>query len=279
MLKKRGATRIAVIMPAYNAEKTIGDAVNSVIESLCPVHLIISDDASRIPAERTLAGMGLTSPAVTVLRAEHNGGPSTARNRAARYALERDYDLIALLDADDISMPDRFIKQAEFLCDNPLVGVVGSWGKIVDADATSVLHVTYPPIEPSRVRRGLCFDNCIINTSAMFRSEVLKSVGLWREDMWTAEDYDLFCRVAQKFDIANLPEFLVQYRSLDTGLSRSAVTAQRRGRLRVQLRYLPKRLLYWEAWAGLAISLARAAIPTPVVETVKRSLRIEKFFG
>ncbi|NJO55012.1 MAG: glycosyltransferase [Rhodospirillales bacterium] len=272
---------VAVIMAAYNAERTLPEAIKSVLASTLPVGLVIVDDASRMPAEDAIVRtFGDIPPRVTILRCEKNMGPSGARNLGFKHIIETGYRYAAVLDSDDIAHPERFTKQVGYLEGNPAVAAVGTWGHLIDATSLAVISAeSYPPVRSADVRRALCFDSCIINTSVMFRVSALQEVGVWDESLYTAEDYDLFCRLARKYELANLPEYLVNYRSSPGGISLSGVTAQRRARLLVQLRHFPFRFHYWQAWVGVAISAVRLMTPTPVVDKVKQLMGRRRVFG
>ncbi|SMF43974.1 Glycosyltransferase like family 2 [Azospirillum oryzae] len=270
---------IAVIMAAYNADGTLPDAVASVLASTVPVHLFVVDDASGTPAEMVLRNaFGCVPDWVEVIRNHCNLGVSATRNRALRHILAEGYRYAAVLDADDIAHPERFEKQAAYLNTHSCVAAVGSWANAVDEHTLAVVRrVLYPSSDPETVRRDLCFDSPIVNSSVMFRVDALREVGLWDERLRTAEDYDLFCRLAARFDLANLPEILVDFRLCRTGLSRAGINAQRRARLRVQLRYFPERAWRWQAWAGIVRSTVRLLVPTSLVEGMKsRRIAVER---
>jgi glycosyltransferase involved in cell wall biosynthesis len=259
-------------MAAYNADATLPEAVTSVLASTVPVHLFIVDDASHKLAYDVLKETLGDIPAnVTILRNEINTGPSGARNLAIRCIIEDGYPYAAVLDADDLAHAERFIKQAVFLDTNPHVAAVGTWANYVHDETLALVSTeSYSPPLPADVRRALCFDNCFINSSIMFRVSALQDIGLWNESMYTGEDYDLFCRLARCYDLASIPEYLVDYRLSRGGISLTGISAQRRARLLVQLRYFSHRFYYWQAWAGILISIVRILIPTPWIEGYKR---------
>ncbi len=216
--------KVAVVMAAYNAEATVLEAVASVQASSVPVHVFIVDDASRKPVTDVfLEGVGYIPANVTILRNEVNTGPAGARNVAIRRIIAEGYPYAAVLDADDIAHPERFAKQAIFLDANPQVAAVGTWANYLDDETLSIVGTeSFPPAFPADIRRALCINNnCMINTSVMLRVSSLQDVGLWDESFYTGEDYDLFCRLARCYDLANIPEYLV-----DVRLSRVALLLQ-----------------------------------------------------
>src|SRR6266545_3920078 len=88
----------AVLIAAYNADKTIERAVDSVLSSTVPCHIYIVDDGSRVPVRNIL---GRRAGEIEIIRLEKNRGPAAARNIGLSVILERDHDFVAILDADD----------------------------------------------------------------------------------------------------------------------------------------------------------------------------------
>ncbi len=263
--------KVAVVMAAYNAEATVLEAVASVQASSVPVHLFIVDDASRKPVTDVfLEGVGYIPANVTILRNEVNTGPAGARNVALHRIIAEGYPYAAVLDADDIAHPERFAKQAIFLDANPQVAAVGTWANYLDDETLSIVGTeSFPPAFPADIRRALCINSCMINTSVMFRVSALQDIGLWNKSLRTGEDYDVFCRLVRRYDLANIPEYLVDVRLSRGGLTLSGTNAQRRARLFIQLRNFPYRFHYWQALAGVIISGVRVLVPTSWVEGYK----------
>ncbi|WP_193369254.1 glycosyltransferase family 2 protein [Pelagibius marinus] len=116
--------RVSVLLPAYNAAGTLGDALGSVLnQTLSEVEVIVADDASRDATGELARRAAVADPRVRVLNMEKNGGAAAARNRALAAARG---DWVALLDADDRFAPDRLDRlvalgerrQADIVADN-----------------------------------------------------------------------------------------------------------------------------------------------------------------
>lgn len=271
---------VAVVIAAYNAEATLLDALDSVLASTCPVHVFIVDDASTVPVATFIAEQrGAIPENLEIIRQSANLGPAAARNRAMRRIMDLGFAFAALLDADDIAHVHRFTCQKAYLDDHPDVAVVGTWGNWIDeASKSRIGQMNYPPLSPPQVRLALCFDSCLINSSVMFRVSTLCQTGLWDESMYTAEDYELFCRINRYHALANIPSYLVDIRVSSRGISRGGVRAQRLARLQVQLRHLSGRWMYWQAWLGISISTVRILVPTSWVEGYKRAMNRRTVF-
>ena len=128
-------------------------------------------------------------------------------------------DLIARLDADDIAVPDRLERQVTWLEANPSVAALG--GSIISIDRNDRklrLHI-YPV---GSVRTLMLRGPAIAHPTAMMRKSVLTAIGGYRTAFDVAEDYDMWLRMAEKADIANIPAVLTYYRLHATKRSRAS---------------------------------------------------------
>ncbi len=129
---------------------------------------------------------------------------------------------IARLDHDDLMLPERLKKQVEFLDANPNVGMVGTWAQIYE-DSLPSQRFHKHPASSAAIRLHLLFDNPFVHASVMLRRDVLDSVGSYTEerDRLPPEDYELWSRIARRFDVANIPDILTIYREVQSSISRS----------------------------------------------------------
>jgi glycosyltransferase involved in cell wall biosynthesis len=128
--------------------------------------------------------------------------------------------LVARMDADDISYPERLEKQVSFMISNPEVGVLGTSYDIIDS-LGNVLSTRYPPATDSKIRSSLFLQNPLCHPSVMFRRDTVSELGGYLGGLH-AEDYDLWARLATSTSIkfANLSEVCIGYRSYGSGQSR-----------------------------------------------------------
>jgi glycosyltransferase involved in cell wall biosynthesis len=263
-------SRVAVLMPAYNAEHHIYRAVKSLLQSTFPCDIYIVDDGSTIPVAQVLGDM----PGVHVLRLQENCGIARARNVGLNAILEHAYDFVACLDADDICYPERIAKQVAFLDCHRDVAVVGTWGRHIEEQSGKTISVNRTPSNGYSAKKAMRSNMAIINTSAMIRADALRAVGLYSEQYSAAEDYELFCRIATRFAIANIPEILVDIRISQNGISLKRRRRQLLDRLEIQLKYFD--LLVFGAWLGLFRTLLLLLVPASMYSKVKSS---SKWFG
>lgn len=256
------STQIAVLMPAYNADRTIREAVDSILASTAPCDLVIIDDCSRVPVADVLG----PREHVEIVRLDRNRGLAAALNVGLAHILERGYQYIARMDADDFSYPDRLAKQLAFLQANPQVGAVGTSVRFVNEE-TGAVRYHEAPRDHEAVRRRLFFNNAFVHSTWMLRAEVAKAHGFYSTEYPAAEDYEYLRRICPHVKLANLPDYLLDYRIVTTGISVTKRRRQLLDRLRIQLAYFE--WLEWRAWAGAATTLLLFAVPLKWLELLK----------
>jgi len=206
---------LSVVMPVYNAEGFVHEALESILkQTFKDFEFIIVDDGSTDKTGEILLEYAQRDDRIR-LYTQENSGLIASLNRYCRVAKGR---YIARMDADDISLPTRFEKQFRFLEGRPDIGVLGTW--IRDMDPKGTLHTVWPvPTDPAVIRWFLMFGNCIAHASVMMRRDVLERAGYYRPKALHVEDYDLWIRVSELTGVANYPEVLVYYRLSDDSVS------------------------------------------------------------
>ena len=239
-------TDTAVIVAAYNAERTIRQAVESVLSGTLACDIFVVDDASRIPAADAL---GPLAARVTIIRLDQNRGPAAARNAALARILAGAYKYAAIMDADDISHPTRLAVQRAFLEENPNVGAVGTWVRLFDDRTGETVFSFNRAADPASIRKLMYFNVGISHATTILRVDALRRVGVYDENYAAAEDYELLRRIATQYDLANIPECLLSYRISPGGQSRS----RRQRQLVRSAAHAAEifRALEWRAWAGV----------------------------
>ena len=196
----------SVVIPAYNAARTIEAAVSSVLAQTIPPELVfVVDDGSQDETAATVAGL----PAITLIR-QANAGPGAARNRGAALSSS---EWLAFLDADDTWLPRKMERQLR-LAAEPSIGVIHASGPEQTRRA------------PPRVGfADLWTANYITLSSAIVRKAAFDQVGGFDEDraLISVEDYNLWLRIAANgWEIATWPETLIQYSPAPASLSNQA---------------------------------------------------------
>lgn len=189
------------------------EAIDSILyQDFTNFELIVIDDASR---DRSLDILySYNDPRLVILRNDENSGIVYSLNKGLKIAQGK---YIARMDADDISMPDRFEKQYQFLDSNPNIGVVGSWGEYIDELGKNISFVKHPQ-KDNEIRTLLLVKNCIFHPSVMIRRELLVDIG-YKDGYKHAEDYWLWTELLANTKFENIPEYLIKYRIRGNNIS------------------------------------------------------------
>ena len=213
---------ISVIMPVYKGERFLREAIDSILnQTFTDFEFIIINDGS---TDGTLEIIqSYSDKRIRLVNNESNQGIVACLNHGIELA-QGEY--IARMDADDISLPERFEKQIRFLEENPDVGVCGTWRKNIDANGDIIGERTHPK-EDYLIKWKLFLNtNPISHPTILMRADLVKSVGGYNEKFKHCEDYDLWRRLIYKTKIYNIPEFLLSYRYHDNNITTTQQSTQ-----------------------------------------------------
>jgi glycosyltransferase involved in cell wall biosynthesis len=255
---------VAVLMPAYNGQADVDLTLASFNESAL-VHVLIVDDGSTPP----IVAPTLANLQIEVLRMPQNGGIERALQTGIDALAQRGFRYAARIDAGDRSVPQRLAKQRAYMEAHPQVAGLGMWTQVVTRAGKPLFMLT-PPAEPAAIRRLRFFRSCLAHPSMMLRIDAVRGVGNYRATYPSAEDLDLFVRLMERYDCANLPELGLYYELNEGGISATRRRRQVLSTLRLQLRYFNVANPY--DWFGLAKNLLHLVTPYRALQRVKRSL-------
>lgn len=198
---------VTVVMPAYNAEKTIREAVGSVIaQTVKDWELIVIDDGSTDNTVAILTELAGSDSRIRFLQNEKNSGVSYTRNRAV--ALSKG-EWIAFLDSDDIWQPQKLEKQLELLNKYPEMVVCYTASSFID-DKGNPFEYVMEAIEELDYKT-LLHKNIMSCSSVMIRSSVMKEIKMPSDKMH--EDFFVWLTVLKKYKFAyGVNEPLLVYR-------------------------------------------------------------------
>ena len=195
---------ITVLLPAYNAEPFITEAVMSILQqSYTNFVLLIIDDGSTDRTGEILEELASRDGRIALYRRENRGLIATLNEGLSLCRTE----LVARMDADDIALPDRLVMQKDFMDAHPGIVVCGS--DMVACESGKML--VYPRQERCPV--ACLFGSPLAHPTVIFRKSIVESLGGYGEEMLFAEDYDLWARIiANGLKMANIPQPLLVYR-------------------------------------------------------------------
>ncbi len=198
---------VTVLMSVYNSAPFLRASIESVLgQTFRDFEFLIIDDCSTDSSLEII--QSYADPRIRVVRNEKNLALIRSLNKGLQLA-QGTY--IARHDSDDLSLPLRLDKEVRFLESNGGVGLVGSYFIAIN-EAGEFLQYFRPPTDSDALKRKLLIKNPFAHGTVMFRKECIEKTGFYREELKHAEDYDLWLRISQFFDLANLPLYLYQWR-------------------------------------------------------------------
>jgi glycosyltransferase involved in cell wall biosynthesis len=224
---------ISVVMPVYNAEDFIVEAVESILtQTLDDFELIIVDDASTDSTSDELNRMN--DARIIRLRNSVRRGNYGSRNEGLDICKGK---YVCVMDADDIADPARFEKQYCFMDSNPQLVASGTF-----FNAFTDIHSLIPikrllPYETIKIH--LLWDNVFLHPSMIIRNEVIRLHGIrYSEDYYYAADYNMMVELSRLGEMTNLPEYLMFYRRHKKQISSAKFREQQMYRHKIQLKQI-----------------------------------------
>tara|TARA_R100000027_G_scaffold61041_3_gene52138 strand:- start:1407 stop:2405 length:999 start_codon:yes stop_codon:yes gene_type:complete len=221
---------VSILLPVYNGSKYLGAAIQSIVgQTYRDWELLVLDDGST--DESVSVARSFVDERIRVLPNGENRGVAKTLNRGMSLA---EGSLIARMDADDESMPDRLVRQVSFLQENEQVGLLGT-----NALSAETGEATFAvPLDHGKIRSNLLFNCSFLHPTVMWRAALFRENGLSYEETPTAEDYDLWERACGRITAANLPDQLLRYRNDPEVKVTAYVRQQKEGGRRVRERAL-----------------------------------------
>lgn len=201
---------ISVILPVYNANGYLPLALDSILnQTYHHFELIAIDDGSTDNSLAILKNYAKKDKRIKVIQNKRNLNIANSLNKAIKLAKGQ---YIARMDADDISLPQRFQKQINFLLKHPEVVILGGQVRTMDVQSKSLGHKLFPILDRD-IRESLYTSNPIQHPTAIINKFLLpKNFSWYNPALPPAEDYDLFFRLGQFGKYHNLNHFVLKYR-------------------------------------------------------------------
>lgn len=206
--------KVSVCLAVYKTNPIyLNDCLSSILnQSFTDFELLIVDDCpSDTECEKIIKSFN--DKRIKYFRNEKNLGISQTRNKLLDLS-EGEY--IAVMDHDDISLPNRLEKEVAYLDAHPECGVVSCW-----YERFPQIKLKKKPVTSFNIKKALRNSCPLLHPAAMIRKSVLSENHLrYEEEFSPSEDYALWCRLADKTDFYNIPEVLFRYRDHETNESK-----------------------------------------------------------
>jgi hypothetical protein len=219
---------ISVAMSVFNGERFLASAIESVLaQDFADFEFLIIDDGSSDGSAGLIREYAERDPRIRPIVRENRGLVASLNEMidAARAPI------IARMDADDICRPDRFARQIGFLAGHPEYGVVGSWSEDIGENGEKLVRsgADHPETHEELLAAIEIGGQLICHPAAMYRRDVVRSVGGYHAAFRHCEDLDLWLRLSSVTRLGNIPERLLRYRRYPGQVSSRHATEQQIG--------------------------------------------------
>jgi len=198
--------KVSVVIPVYNAELFVAEAIESILnQTYNNIEVIVVNDASTDSTGLILTGF---VDRVKIITNKVNMGDPASRNRGITASSGYYY---ASMDADDVCLPDRILKEVEFIQSHEDCILVGGQAVYIDA-LGNILGFSNYPTKEEVIKRHIWRRNPVAHSSVLTRMDLVKRVGMYDESLRTCSDYDLWLRLLHFGYAGNLREAVIKYR-------------------------------------------------------------------
>lgn len=223
---------VSILVPLYNQEQFVRECIESLLkQTYSNTEIIIINDAC---TDRSMEVVrSFDDRRIKVITNDRNIGLAASVNNAIRQAQGH---FLARMDADDISHASRISKQVAFLENNESVDILGS--AMQSFGYSQYTH--FFPTTHEGCKTQLLFNVCFGHPTVVFRRSVFENAGsFYRPELKQySEEYDVWCRIVDKFTFANLPEVLLQYRTFPPGKKAEAENKRRENSFKIRNQFI-----------------------------------------
>ncbi|MCS3158304.1 glycosyltransferase [Phocaeicola dorei] len=221
---------VTVLMPVYNAEKYLAEAINSILnQTFTNYELLIINDGSTDKSEEII--LKYSDKRIRYIKNDKNIRLVATLNKGIELAKGK---YIARMDADDISVPTRLEKQITLLENNEDIGVCGSFLYVFGENIRN--YIAKKPLTDIGIKSALLVQNPLGHPNVTIRKSILiKHHIRYDERFYRMEDWGLWITLMNKCKYANIPEILLQYRYVNTSESRQNKKDDKHLKIRTEL--------------------------------------------
>jgi glycosyltransferase involved in cell wall biosynthesis len=219
------APLISVLLSVYNGRLYVQEAVESILsQTLGDFELLIIDDGSKDDSVLILKRLEKQDSRIRLIARENRGLTVTLNELFASSRGE----FLARMDCDDVALPHRFAVQIDALRRHPKVVCTGGCFELIDASGRS-LTTLRPPTDNAEIQRQVLRGHgAICHPCAMIRRDAMQQIGGYDERYRTAQDLDLWLRLGEVGELANVPETILKFRLHESSVSETRRLEQRR---------------------------------------------------
>ena len=234
-MKEYNTPLVSVLITVYNDEKHIGTAVESILnQSFQDFEIVVVDDGSTDNTPMVLQKYSEADNRIKIF-SQANSGTTKAANNGLSKSVGK---YIARLDSGDYSYSHRLKYEVDFLEKNPNIALIGGGVHIIDVEGRIIgsrnINIKHP--------KNVLAHRCIFQQSdVMFRKEAIMKLGGYREKFKNAQDYDLWLRISEKYEIVKVNEIFGVWR-LNAGGYTLSRTFEQKAEIEIIKKMAQKRL-------------------------------------
>lgn len=224
---KKDKPLVSVVMPIYNAQQYLAQAIDSILsQTLKNFELILINDASIDKTLQIIRKYKRRDNRIRIINNKKNLQMAQSLNLAISKA---ESDLIARMDQDDISLPNRLEVQYDFMKSHPNIAIVGNNIIIINEKNKIIGKRTYPTTSKG-LKKILFRYSAFAHPTVMFRKYPFQKTGGYNLQKHPCEDIDLWFRLGIKHEFASIPIFLLKYRvSIISGSHQKLINTETKG--------------------------------------------------
>ena len=224
--------KVSVLIPAYNAEKYLGEAIDSILnQTFTDFECIIIDDCSTDNTWKIIQKYAKKDSRIVGVKNEKNLKLSATLNKGVDLCKA---ECIARMDADDWSYPDRLEKQYNIITKNPKIGILGGSMEVCNENLEKQYIRKYYT-QDTDIRANLFKHSPFCHPAIMVKREAL-SRQQYNELLNDAEDYDLYFRIGKNWEFANCEDTVLKYRISSAQISTKKAKRQQYLTLYIRLK-------------------------------------------
>ncbi len=226
---------ISVIMPVYNAEKYVGEAIESILnQTFTDFEFLIFNDGSKDTSAEIVQSYAQKDSRIIFYNYQKNTGYLKHLNEGIDKAQGK---YIARMDADDISLPQRFEKQIAYMESHEEVGICGTWFTVFENSIENISTVMQSLEQDSAIKIAT-FHSCPFGHPTVMAQTKLLKQNKYDENFYPAEDYELWSRLIPITKFYNIQESLLFYRHHANNISKNKTQTQQDNGVKAQLQQL-----------------------------------------
>lgn len=215
--------KVSVIMSVYNDAAYLKGSIESILkQTYSDFEFLITNDGSTDGSMKILEEYSAKDERIKVFN-QTNIGLTRTLNNSIKQA---NGELIARMDADDISLPNRLARETAFLDNHPNVAVVSTFAKVIN-DQGEVISEHRPGLKNEDIKKLIFFSGQLCHPAVMFRKKEFLFLGGYDENFLYAQDLDLWFKFLAKYTVSNIPDFLFLWRKTASGIGVEKFKQQR----------------------------------------------------